>query len=70
MTRNGQLQSDVTEAAWSKFDQTLTDVRAGFADLLPDDIEDLISQALIDARRSGREASSPRRDEGEEADPD
>lgn len=69
MTRDGRSRSGVTEAAWSKFDQTLTDVRAGFADLLPGDVEELIEQALIDACRSVRKASSPQRDEGK-ADPD
>jgi len=63
MTRNGWLRSDVTEAEWSKFDQTLIDVRAGFADLPPADVEEMIDQALIDARRSVREVFSPQDDE-------
>lgn len=69
MTRNGRSRSGVTEAEWSKFDQTLTDVRVSFADLSAMDVEDLIDQALIGARHSNREASSPQGDKEHEADP-
>lgn len=47
-------------AKWSMFDQTLAEARAEFADLAPEDVQDLINEAT-DAVRLDQRASLARR---------
>jgi len=64
MTRDSQAASGSIKAKWSKFDQTLTAARTGFADLTPDVVENLVDQAATDTRRSVREAPDLQHDDG------
>jgi len=44
--KKGDLSKFIEEAVrWRVFDQTLTEVRAEFSDLAPEDLQDLIAEA-------------------------
>lgn len=63
MIRDDRPPALGTRAEWSRLEQTLTDARAGFADLSPDEIEDLVNQAVTDTRQSVRRAPDRQRDD-------
>ena len=64
MKRDSQSASGSIKAEWSKFDQTLIAARTVFADLAPDVVDDLVDQAVTNARRSVREASGLQHNHG------
>jgi len=50
--KKGDLSKFIEEAVkWRLLDLTLADVRAGFEDLSPDEIDSLIDEAVADARQ-------------------
>lgn len=56
MIRDDRPPALGTRAEWSRLEQTLTDARAGFTDLSPDEVEDLVDRAVTDTRQSVRRA--------------
>ncbi len=54
--KKGDLSKFIEEAVkWRVFDQTLAETRAGFADLAPEDLQDLIAEATEAVRDDMRE---------------
>jgi len=54
--KKGDLSRFIEEAVkWRVFDQTLAEARAEFADLAPEDAQDLINEATDAVRRDMRE---------------
>jgi ribbon-helix-helix protein len=53
--KKGALSKFIEDAVkWSLFDQTITEVRAAFADVPPDQLQKMIDEAVQDVRRERR----------------
>jgi hypothetical protein len=59
--KKGSLSKFVEDAVkWRLFDQTVSEVREAFADVPPDDIQNLIDKAVSSARKEKRQARKKR----------
>ena len=60
--KKGDLSRFIEDAVkWRVLDQTMTEARTGFADLLPEAVEDLVDEAVTAVRRAGKAPARPAR---------
>jgi hypothetical protein len=63
--KKGDLSKFIEDAVkWRVFDQTLAETRAGFADLAPEALQDLVNEAAETVRNDTREtlARTPKKE--------